>query len=87
MVEDFFTAINGRNWQRVWQLGGKNLGAGEYRTYPGMIKGYQCTDRDVLNDSPTASGDAVSVSFLAYEAKAQRTPCSTTRSNMSCAAV
>ena len=53
----------------MWQLGGKNLGPGEYRTYPGMIKGYRCTDRDVLNANPTASGEVVSGSFLAYESK------------------
>ena len=68
VVEAFFTAINGRNWQRVWQLGGKNLGTDEYRTIHGMIKGYQCTDRDVLNDNPTARGEVVSGSYLAYEA-------------------
>jgi hypothetical protein len=47
-------------------LGGKNLGTGEYRTIHGMIKGYGCTDRDVLDGRPTASGEDVWVSFRAY---------------------
>ena len=67
VVESFITAINDHNWPKVWQLGGKNLGIGEYRTYRGMIKGYQCTDRDVLNGNPTARRQVVSGSFLAYE--------------------
>jgi hypothetical protein len=55
----------------VWQLGGKNLGTGEYRTYPEMIKGYRCTDRDVLNGNPTARREVVSGSFLAFESKGE----------------
>lgn len=67
-VEAFFTAISDHNWPRVWHLGGKNLGTGIYRTYSGMISGYRCTTRDVLNASPTTSGEVVSGSFMAYEA-------------------
>ena len=52
VVEAFFTAINDRDWQRVWQLGGKNLGTGKYSTYHAMISGYRCTDRDVLVRQP-----------------------------------
>lgn len=69
VAEAFITAMNDHNWSRVWQLGGKNLGTGEYRTYPGMIKGYECTDRDVLNGKPTARKEVVSGSFRAYESK------------------
>lgn len=69
VVESFITAINDHNWPRVWQLGGKNLGTGDYRTYLGMIKGYRCTDRDVLDGNPTASRNSVSGSFHAYESK------------------
>jgi hypothetical protein len=70
VVEAFITAINDHNWPRVWQLGGKNLGTGEYRTYPGMIKGYGCTDRDVLSGRPTARRErSCQGSFLAYESK------------------
>lgn len=68
VVEAFFTAINDRDWQRVWQLGGKNLGTGKYSTYHAMISGYRCTDRDVLVGSPTSNGEVVSGSFRAYEA-------------------
>jgi hypothetical protein len=48
---------------------GKNLGTGEYRTYPEMINGYRCTDRDVLNGNPTATREVVSGSLLVYESK------------------
>jgi hypothetical protein len=72
VVEAFFTAINDHNWSRVWHLGGENLGTGIYRTYNGMISGYRCTTRDVLDASPTTSGDVVSGSFLAYEADGTR---------------
>jgi membrane protein implicated in regulation of membrane protease activity len=68
VVEAFFTAISDHNWPRVWHLGGENLGTGIYRTYTGMISGYRCTKRDVLDASPTTSGEVVSGSFLAYEA-------------------
>ena len=46
----------------------QNLGTGTYRTYNGMISGYRCTTRDVLDASPTTSGEVVSGSFLAHEA-------------------
>jgi hypothetical protein len=68
VVEAFITAINGHNWPRVWQLGGKNLVTSEYPTYSTMILGYRCTDRDVLVGRPTVRGDVVSGSFLADEA-------------------
>lgn len=68
VVDAYLTAISDHNWQRVWQLGGKNLGTGIYRTYPGMISGYRCTIRDELIGNPTTNGEAVSGSFLAYEA-------------------
>ena len=68
VVKAFFTAISDHNWPRVWHLGGENLGIGIYRTYNGMISGYRCTTRDVLDASPTTSGEVVSGSFLAHEA-------------------
>jgi hypothetical protein len=72
VVQAFFTAISDHNWPRVWHLGGENLGTGIYRSYNGMISGYRCTIRDVLAIRPTTSGDAVSGSFLAYEADGAR---------------
>jgi hypothetical protein len=72
VVEAFFTAISDHNWPKVWYLGGEHLGKGIYRTYNGMISGYRCTERDVLDASPTTTGDAVSGSFLAYEANGTR---------------
>jgi hypothetical protein len=34
VVVAFIMAINDHNWPRVWQLGGKNLGTGEWGTLP-----------------------------------------------------
>jgi hypothetical protein len=67
---------------------GKNLGTGEYRTYPEMINGYRCTDRDVLNGNPTATREVVScqVRSSCTRAKAPRKVCNVTCSDMLCAA-
>jgi hypothetical protein len=72
VVEAFFSAISDHNWPKVWHLGGSHLGKSIYRTYNGMISGYRCTTRDVLYSSPTARGNTVFGSFLAYEANGIR---------------
>jgi Restriction endonuclease len=66
VVRDFFTAISRHNWQKVWQLAGRNLGYGPYASYSGMISGYRLTERDVVTTLKTG-GDTVSGRFLAYE--------------------
>lgn len=66
VVRDFFTAISQHDWVKVWELGGKNLGRGPYRSYNGMIAGYRGTVRDLLL-TLTAVGSTVSGEFLAYE--------------------
>jgi restriction system protein len=66
VAREFYVAINRRDWQEVWQLGGKNLGSGPYASYSGMISGYQLTERDVLTAVRT-SGDSVTGRFFAYE--------------------
>ena len=62
VVSAYITAINKRDWPRVWQLGGKNLGQG----YAAMIAGYRRTRRDVITRI-SARGPLVSARILAYE--------------------
>ncbi len=62
VVSAYITAINKRDWRRVWQLGGKNLGQG----YAAMIAGYRLTRRDVITGI-SARGPRVSARILAYE--------------------
>jgi hypothetical protein len=87
VVEAFFTAINHHDWRMVWQLGGKNLGTGIYSTSSGMILGYRCTDRDVLNGPPRRAGRSCRARFSRTKPTAPHTPCSATHSVMKCAAV
>ena len=67
VVREYVAAINRRDWQQVWDLGGKNLGRGPYATYAGMISGYQGTIRDALTEMHV-SGNTVTGQFLAYQA-------------------
>jgi hypothetical protein len=62
VVEEFIAAINARNWPRVWQLGGKNLG----ESYASMVAGFRLTSHDVLT-SLASSGDLVTARIRAYE--------------------
>ena len=66
VVREYYAAISRHDWQRVWDLGGKNLGRGPYATYAGMISGYQGTIRDSLTEV-TVSGNTVTGQFLAYQ--------------------
>jgi restriction system protein len=67
VVREYVAAINRRDWQQVWELGGKNRGRGPYATYAGMISGYQGTIRDALTEMHV-SGNTVTGQFLAYQA-------------------
>ena len=62
VVEAYITAINQRNWTRVWALGGKNLG----RTYRQIIAGFAHTSY-VHITSITSNGPAVTVTTAATE--------------------
>jgi hypothetical protein len=67
IVDEFFAAINERDWPAVWQLGGRYLGYGPYTTCAEMIQGYLCTSHDSVT-SITANRDVVTGSFVANEA-------------------
>lgn len=62
VVRAYIAAINQRDWPRVWQLGGKNLGT----PYDQMIAGYQHTSYVVIT-AITTRGDHVSARVRAYE--------------------
>jgi len=66
VIRQFYAAISSHDWQRVWLLGGKNLGRGPYASYAGMVAGYRDTIRDVLKED-RAAGETVTGSFLAYQ--------------------
>ena len=62
VVQAYLAAINQRDWRRVWNLGGKNLG----QTYRQMIAGYRYTSKVVITAIKVRAG-AVTVRVLAYE--------------------
>src|SRR5579859_7704339 len=62
VVEAYIAAVNQHDWRRVWQLGGKNLGA----SYGQMVAGYRHTSRVVIQSLRTR-GQVVTVRVLAYE--------------------
>lgn len=62
VVLAYLAAINQRDWPRVWQLGGKNLGP----SYRQMIAGYRYTSEIVIIAMTVHSG-AVTVRVRAYE--------------------
>jgi hypothetical protein len=59
---NFWDAINRRDWQRVWDLGGSNLGG----SYTQMINGYDST-ADVSGTVYQDDGQQVAVAVLARE--------------------
>jgi hypothetical protein len=62
-VRAFIAAINHRDWQRVWQLGGKNLG----ETRPKLVAGFRYTRHDVITSIVVSHGDVVTAQVRAYE--------------------
>ena len=62
VVLAYFSAINSRNWHRVWGLGGKNLSP----SYQGMVAGYRLTAHDDVT-SIKVRGDTVYVHVLAHQ--------------------
>jgi hypothetical protein len=62
VVEAYYGAINARNWQKVWKLGGKNLNS----SYASMVSGFRETRHDEIIRM-TNHGDAVAVRIRAYE--------------------
>ncbi|MFF4584119.1 hypothetical protein [Streptomyces sp. NPDC001388] len=60
-VQKFYDAVNARDFETAWDLGGKNLGTADYAAF---VSGYDRTRRsDVVVES--VDGDTVSVSLSA----------------------
>jgi Protein kinase domain len=62
VVEQYFAAINGRDWGQVWQLGGSNLSP----SFHAMVTGYIRTVRDEIR-IVRVTGDRVIVTLRAAE--------------------
>jgi serine/threonine protein kinase len=56
VVEDYFAAINARDYARAWDLGGKNLGG----SYDSFVKGFSDTVSDTVTIE-SVSGDTVTM--------------------------
>jgi serine/threonine protein kinase len=62
VVEAYFAAINVHNWNKVWDLGGRNFS----KTRSQMIAGYRMTAHDDVTDIVT-HGDEVSFRLVAHQ--------------------
>ncbi|UFR01734.1 hypothetical protein KBP30_11280 [Streptomyces sp. Go40/10] len=61
-VTAFFDAINRRDYDKAWELGGKNLDA----SYGSFVAGFTTTERDDVTIT-SVDGDTVSVNLLAQQ--------------------
>lgn len=62
VVEDYFAAVNAKDYARAWDLGGKNLGG----TYDSYVKGLSTTVSDTVTVE-SVSGDTVGVRLDALQ--------------------
>ncbi|MFB7084812.1 hypothetical protein [Streptomyces sp. NPDC056296] len=67
-VTAYFEAINNRDFQAAWELGGKNLDA----DYDHFVAGFETTERDEVTVTGT-TGDEVSLTVVAWETDGSRT--------------
>ncbi|MBO0692367.1 MAG: nuclear transport factor 2 family protein, partial [Acidimicrobiaceae bacterium] len=68
VVQEYFDAINARNFQRAWDLGGKNLHGGDYATF---VQGFSETLKDTIT-SASAEGNTVHVTLEATQVSGER---------------
>ncbi|MET9446566.1 hypothetical protein [Streptomyces cinerochromogenes] len=66
-VTAFFDAINRRDYDKAWELGGKNLDA----SYGSFVAGFTTTERDDITIT-SVDGDTVSVNLLAQQTDGTR---------------
>ncbi|MEU4201906.1 hypothetical protein [Streptomyces sp. NPDC045470] len=62
VVQDYYAAVNARDFRRAWDLGGKNLGG----TYDAFAAGFADTARDTVR-VVDVSGDVVTVTLEAEQ--------------------
>jgi hypothetical protein len=63
VVRAYFDAINAKDYQRAWALGGKNVG----QTYEAFAAGFATTDRDELIIL-SVQGNVVTAELIAVQA-------------------
>lgn len=63
VVQAYFDAINARDYQRAWALGGKNIG----QSYTTFAAGFATTDRDILTIR-SVQGTTVTADLTAVQA-------------------
>lgn len=68
VVQQYFAAINARDFQRAWDLGGKNLHRGDYASF---VQGFSTTLNDTIT-SVSGEGDAVHVTLVATQTSGER---------------
>lgn len=61
-VRAYIAAINGRNYARAWNLGGRNMSG----SYSGFVSGFSTTARDTLTVT-SVSGDVVTAQLTAQQ--------------------
>ncbi|MET0238019.1 MAG: hypothetical protein ABW224_25490 [Kibdelosporangium sp.] len=62
VVREYFDAINNRDYQRAWDLGGKNVG----QPYAKFAEGFATTDHDVLTVQ-SVQGNTVTAELVAVQ--------------------
>ena len=62
VVQAYFSAINARDYQAAWQLGGKNTGS----SYPEFVQGFSDTANDAVTIVST-SGNVVTAQLVAEQ--------------------
>jgi hypothetical protein len=62
VVQAYFDAINARDFQRAWDLGGKNVG----HSYTTFASGFATTDHDVLT-IVSVQGTTVTADLVAFQ--------------------
>jgi hypothetical protein len=63
VVQAYFDAINARDYQRAWDLGGKNVG----HTYSAFAAGFATTDHDTVTIQ-SVQGNTVTADLVAVQA-------------------
>lgn len=67
-MEEYFAAISARDYQRAWELGGKNLHGGDYETF---VQGFSETLKDTVT-TVSSEGNMVHVTLEATQTSGER---------------
>lgn len=67
-MEEYFAAIKADDFQRAWDLGGKNIHGG---TFASFVEGFSTTASDTITSART-EGDTVHVTLVATQTSGER---------------